>query len=112
QRRPRQEPCRIECRQGRIRIIDDQGNFRAAEYDGIAARILHPSDHADRRGYPGNCSVSGGSVPVCVVSKASDPEKHVNRLTYEGWSDGMLQDIERAQRARLTEHHRMAVLPR
>ena len=51
-------------------------------------------------------------MPVCVVSKASDPEKHVNRLTYEGWSDGMLQDIERAQRARLTENHRMAVLPR
>jgi len=68
--------------------------------------------YRDRRGYPGNCSVSGGSVPVCVVSKASDPEKHVNRLTYEGWSDGMLQDIERAQRARLTENHRMAVLPR
>src|SRR5207253_2541393 len=45
QRCPRKQACGIERRQRRIRVVHDQRNLGAAEYDGIATLIFHPSDN-------------------------------------------------------------------
>src|SRR2546427_427487 len=45
QRCPRKQACGIERGQRRIRIVHDQGNLGAAEYDGVATLIFHPSDN-------------------------------------------------------------------
>jgi len=40
----REQPCGIERRQGRIRVIHDQRDLGAAEDDRVATLVLHPSD--------------------------------------------------------------------
>ena len=44
QRRPRKQARGIERRQRGIRVVHDQRNLGAAEYDSVAALIFHPSD--------------------------------------------------------------------
>jgi hypothetical protein len=43
---PRKQACGIQRGQWRIRIVHDQRDLGAAEHDGVAALVLHPSDHA------------------------------------------------------------------
>jgi hypothetical protein len=44
QRRAREQACGIERRQRRIRVVHDQRDLSAAEYDSVAALVFHPSD--------------------------------------------------------------------
>jgi hypothetical protein len=44
QRRVRKQACGIERRQRRIHVVHDQRSLGAAEDDGVAALLFHPSD--------------------------------------------------------------------
>jgi hypothetical protein len=50
-----QQASGIESRQGRVRVVHQQGDLGAAEHDGVAARLFHTRDDAlmvsDRFGF-------------------------------------------------------------